>query len=163
MFSRVVLYQIRNAISLTLQDINEEWISDKTRFCYDGLKRQRLNDPMIRGADGRFKPVSWRDALAVVAEVVNQVKPEEIVGVAGQLSDAESMMALKDFLNKLGSSNVWCERNGAHRDADLRSTYLMNTSIADLEKADVFLLIGTQVLSLMSFVSFLNFSALGTK
>ncbi|EXB95899.1 NADH dehydrogenase [ubiquinone] iron-sulfur protein 1 [Morus notabilis] len=126
------------------EDINEEWISDKTRFCYDGLKRQRLNDPMIRGADGRFKPVSWRDALAVVAEVVNQVKPEEIVGVAGQLSDAESMMALKDFLNKLGSNNVWCERNGAHHDADLRSMYLMNTSIADLEKADVFLLIGTQ-------------------
>ena len=102
---------------------------------------------MIRGADGRFKPVSWRDALAVVAEVVHQVKPEEIVGVAGQLSDAESMIALKDFLNRLGSNNVWCERNGAHHDADLRSTYLMNTSIADLEKADVFLLIGTQVLS----------------
>lgn len=126
------------------EDINEEWISDKTRFCYDGLKRQRLNDPMIRVADGRFKPVSWRDAFAVVAEVVHQVKPEEIVGVAGQLSDAESMIALKDFLNRLGSNNVWCERNGSHHDADLRSTYLMNTSIADLEKADVFLLIGTQ-------------------
>ncbi|KAI3451321.1 hypothetical protein Pfo_007986 [Paulownia fortunei] len=64
------------------EDINEEWISDKTRFFYDGLKRQRLNDPMIRGADGRFKAVSWRDALAVVAEVIHQVKPEEIVGYA---------------------------------------------------------------------------------
>ncbi|KAF3445174.1 hypothetical protein FNV43_RR14868 [Rhamnella rubrinervis] len=126
------------------EDINEEWISDKTRFCYDGLKRQRLNDPMIRGADGRFKPVSWRDALAVVAEIAHQVKPEEIVGIAGQLSDAESMMALKDFLNKLGSNNVWCERNGMFADADLRSGYLMNTSIAELEKADVFLLVGTQ-------------------
>ncbi|XP_048328661.2 NADH dehydrogenase [ubiquinone] iron-sulfur protein 1, mitochondrial [Ziziphus jujuba] len=126
------------------EDINEEWISDKTRFCYDGLKRQRLNDPMIRGADGRFKPVSWRDALAVVAEIAHQVKPEEIVGVAGQLSDAESMMALKDFLNKLGSNNVWCEKNGMFHDADLRSGYLMNTSISDLEKADVFLLVGTQ-------------------
>ncbi|KAF9664144.1 hypothetical protein SADUNF_Sadunf17G0125600 [Salix dunnii] len=63
------------------EDINEEWISEKTRFCYDGLKRQRLND-------GRFKVVSWHDALAVVAE---------------------SMMALKDFLNKMGSNNVWCE------------------------------------------------------
>ncbi|KAL5574329.1 hypothetical protein UlMin_023926 [Ulmus minor] len=126
------------------EDINEEWISDKTRFCYDGLKRQRLNDPMIRGADGRFQPVSWRDALAVVAEMIHQVKPEEIVGVAGQLSDAESMMVLKDFLNRLGSNNVWCEKNGAHADADLRSGYLMNTSIADLEKADVFLLVGTQ-------------------
>lgn len=126
------------------EDINEEWISDKTRFCYDGLKRQRLNDPMIRGADGRFKPVSWRDALAVVAEVAHQVKPKEIVGIAGQLSDAESMMALKDFLNKMGSNNVLCEGNGSHPCADLRSGYLLNSNIAGLEKADVFLLVGTQ-------------------
>ncbi|XP_022143331.1 NADH dehydrogenase [ubiquinone] iron-sulfur protein 1, mitochondrial [Momordica charantia] len=126
------------------EDINEEWISDKTRFCYDGLKRQRLNDPMIRGADGRFKAVSWRDALAVVAEAAHQVKPQEIVGIAGKLSDAESMIALKDLLNRLGSNNVWCEGNGPQPNADLRSGYLMNTGIAGLEKADVFLLIGTQ-------------------
>ncbi|RVW87759.1 NADH dehydrogenase [ubiquinone] iron-sulfur protein 1, mitochondrial [Vitis vinifera] len=132
-----------------IMDINEEWISDKTRFCYDGLKRQRLNDPMIRGADGRFKPVSWRDALAVVAEVAHQVKPKEIVGIAGQLSDAESMMALKDFLNKMGSNNVLCEGNGSHPCADLRSGYLLNSNIAGLEKADVFLLVGTQIASVL--------------
>lgn len=101
---------------------------------------------MIRGADGRFKPVSWRDALAVVAEVAHQVKPKEIVGIAGQLSDAESMMALKDFLNKMGSNNVLCEGNGSHPCADLRSGYLLNSNIAGLEKADVFLLVGTQVI-----------------
>lgn len=100
---------------------------------------------MIRGADGRFKTVSWRDALAVVAEVALQVKPEEIVGIAGQLSDAESMMALKDFLNRMGSNNVWCEGNGPNPDADLRSGYIMNSGITGLEKADVFLLVGTQV------------------
>lgn len=140
-----------------MQDINEEWISDKTRFCYDGLKRQRLNDPMIRGADGRFKAVSWRDALAMVAEAALQVKPEEIVGIAGKLSDAESMIALKDLLNRLGSNNVWCEGNGPQPNADLRSGYIMNTGISGLEKADVFLLIGTQVL-LISFSS--SFSAI---
>lgn len=100
---------------------------------------------MIRGADGRFKAVSWRDALVVVAKVIHQVKPEEIVGVAGKLSDAESMMALKDFLNKMGSNNVWCEGNGAKTNADLRSGYLLNSSISGLENADVFLLVGTQV------------------
>ncbi|KAE9598817.1 putative oxidoreductase [Lupinus albus] len=126
------------------EDINEEWISDKTRFCYDGLKRQRLNDPMIRDPDGRFKAVSWRDALAVVAEVAHGVKPDEIVGISGKLSDAESMIALKDFINRLGSNNVWCEGIGANTNADLRSGYIMNTSIAGLEKADVFLLVGTQ-------------------
>ncbi|XP_030536749.1 NADH dehydrogenase [ubiquinone] iron-sulfur protein 1, mitochondrial [Rhodamnia argentea] len=126
------------------EDINEEWISDKTRFCYDGLKRQRLNDPMIRGADGRFQAVSWRDALAMVGEVIHKVAPEEIVGVAGKLSDAESMMAFKDFLNRMGANNVMCEGNGKHPNADLRSGYIMNTGIAGLEKADVFLLVGTQ-------------------
>uniref|UniRef100_A0A7N1A852 NADH dehydrogenase subunit 11 n=1 Tax=Kalanchoe fedtschenkoi TaxID=63787 RepID=A0A7N1A852_KALFE len=126
------------------EDINEEWISDKTRFCYDGLKRQRLNDPMIRGPDGRFKAVSWRDALAVVADVAHQVAPQDIVGVAGRLSDAESMMALKDLLNRFGSNNVWCEGTESQPCADLRSGYLLNSSIGGLEKADVFLLIGTQ-------------------
>lgn len=126
------------------EDINEEWISDKTRFCYDGLKRQRLNDPMIRGPDGRFKSVTWRDALAVVAEVAHQVKPEETVGVAGKLSDAESMIALKDFLNRMGSNNIFCEGNGSNPQADLRSSYLMNCHITGLEKADLFLLVGTQ-------------------
>ncbi|CAO2816404.1 unnamed protein product [Amaranthus hypochondriacus] len=126
------------------EDVNEEWISDKTRFCYDGLKRQRLNDPMIRGSDGRFNTVSWRDALDVIADVVHKVKPEEIVGVAGKLSDAEAMMALKDFLNRMGSNNVLCEGNGAQPQADLRSCYLLNTGISDLENADVFLLVGTQ-------------------
>ena len=100
---------------------------------------------MIRGPDGRFKAVTWRDALTVVAEVLHQVKPEEITGVAGKLSDAESMMALKDFVNRMGSDKVLCEGNGPNPPADLRSNYLMNTSIAGLEKAGVFLLVGTQV------------------
>uniref|UniRef100_A0A1D1Y019 NADH dehydrogenase [ubiquinone] iron-sulfur protein 1, mitochondrial n=1 Tax=Anthurium amnicola TaxID=1678845 RepID=A0A1D1Y019_9ARAE len=126
------------------EDINEEWISDKTRFFYDGLKRQRLSDPMIRGPDGRFKSVSWRDALAVVAEIAHQVRPEEIVGIAGKLSDAESMMSLKDFLNKMGSNNVLCEGNGLNRQADLRSSFILNTRISGLEKADVFLIVGSQ-------------------
>lgn len=126
------------------EDINEEWISDKTRFCYDGLKRQRLNDPMVRGPDGRFKAVNWRDALAMIAEIGHQVKPEEIVGISGKLSDAESMIALKDFINRMGSNNVWCEGIGENTNADFRSGYIMNTSIAGLEKADAFLLVGTQ-------------------
>ncbi|XP_020588123.1 NADH dehydrogenase [ubiquinone] iron-sulfur protein 1, mitochondrial [Phalaenopsis equestris] len=126
------------------EDINEEWISDKTRFCYDGLKRQRLNDPMIRDNNGRFKSVTWRDALSIVAEVIHQVKPEEIVGIAGQLSDAESMIALKDFLNRMGSNNVLCEGNGSSPQADIRPSFLLNSNIAGLEKADLFLIVGSQ-------------------
>lgn len=110
---------------------------------------------MIRGPDGRFKAVSWRDALAVVADVAQQVTPQDIVGVAGRLSDAESMMALKDVLNRLGSNNVWCEGTESQPCADLRSGYLLNSSIGGLEKADVFLLVGTQVYLL--FVTLLQF------
>uniref|UniRef100_A0A0C9RM95 TSA: Wollemia nobilis Ref_Wollemi_Transcript_11230_2951 transcribed RNA sequence n=1 Tax=Wollemia nobilis TaxID=56998 RepID=A0A0C9RM95_9CONI len=125
------------------EDINEEWISDKTRFCYDGLKRQRLNEPMIRSPDGRLQPVSWRDALEVISEVTHQVKPEEMVGIAGKLSDVESMMAFKDYMNKLGSDNIWCEGNGVDHPIDVRSDFLLNTSIAGLEKGDAFLFVGT--------------------
>ncbi|GLJ26772.1 hypothetical protein SUGI_0521950 [Cryptomeria japonica] len=125
------------------EDINEEWISDKTRFCYDGLKRQRLNEPMIRRSDGRLEPVSWRDALEVIAQVAREVSPEEKVGIAGKLSDVESMMALKDYMNKMGSDNIWCEGDGMDPQADLRSDFLLNTSIAGLEKGDAFLFVGT--------------------
>lgn len=101
---------------------------------------------MIRSADGRFKVVSWRDALSMVADVIHKVAPEQIVGVAGKLSDAESMIALKDFLNRVGSNNVLSEGNLKQANADLRSGYIMNSGIAGLEKADAFLLVGTQVI-----------------
>ncbi|KAJ7557251.1 hypothetical protein O6H91_05G118900 [Diphasiastrum complanatum] len=127
------------------EEVNEEWISDKTRFSYDGLKRQRLNEPMIRRPGGYLEPVTWRAALSAVAQAVHQVKPEEMAGVVGKLADAESIIALKDFLNKLGCENTWCEGIGANIDADVRSKYLLNTTIAGVENADVFLLIGTQV------------------
>lgn len=132
--------------SLTLvQDINEEWIGDKARFSYDGLKRQRLSEPMIRRPDGQLQAASWKDALEAIAEAAYKVKPEEMAGVAGKLADAESMLALKDFLNRMGCERLWAEGDGTSPDADLRSRFLLNTGIAALEQADVCLLVGTQV------------------
>ncbi|KAJ8428896.1 hypothetical protein Cgig2_024965 [Carnegiea gigantea] len=106
------------------EDVNEEWVSDKTRFCYYGLKRQRLNDPMIHGPDGRFKAVSLPDAFAVVAAVMHQVKPEEIVSVAGKLSAAESMMPWKDLLNKMGSNSALKKRAETRGEASVASVEL---------------------------------------
>lgn len=128
-----------------MQEVNEEWIADKARFSYDGLKRQRLSEPMIRRADGQLEAVSWPDALEAVAEAAYRVKPEEMVGIAGKMADAESMLALKDLLNKLGCERIWCEGDGQMVDADIRSKFLLNTGIASLEYADVVLLVGTQV------------------
>ncbi|KAG0587503.1 hypothetical protein KC19_2G169300 [Ceratodon purpureus] len=127
------------------EEVNEEWIGDKARFSYDGLKRQRLSEPMIRLPDGQLQAVSWKDALEAVAEAAYKVKPEEMVGVAGKLADAESMLALKDFLNRMGCERLWAEGDGKSVDADLRSRFLLNTGIAALEQADVCLLIGTQI------------------
>ena len=129
-----------------VQDVNEEWISDKARFCYDGLKCQRLNEPMIRGASGHLEAASWYNALRTIAAALSKTPPERMAGIAGKLSDAESMMAFKDFLNRLGCENLRCEGDGLQPNADIRSDYLMNTTISGLEKADVCLLIGTQVI-----------------
>lgn len=76
------------------EGVNEEWISDKARFQYDGLKRQRLSVPLVKGPDG-FHPVAWPDALKAVADRLATVKGNEIKGIAGKLADAESMIALK--------------------------------------------------------------------
>ncbi|KAH7420798.1 hypothetical protein KP509_13G023200 [Ceratopteris richardii] len=127
------------------EEVNEEWISDKARFCYDGLKRQRLSEPMIRNAKGRLEAASWYDALQAVANAITKTSPNQMAGIAGKLADAESMIALKDLLNKLGCENLRCEGDGLRPIADIRSDYLLNTTIYGLEKADVCLLIGTQL------------------
>lgn len=127
------------------EDVNEEWLSDKARFCYDGLKRQRLSEPMIRNASGRLEPASWYNALHAVASAISKTSPDQMAGIAGKLADAESMMAMKDFLNKLGCENMRCEGDGLRPSADIRSDYLMNTTISGLERADACLLIGTQL------------------
>ncbi|XP_002991346.2 NADH dehydrogenase [ubiquinone] iron-sulfur protein 1, mitochondrial [Selaginella moellendorffii] len=127
------------------EDVNEEWISDKARFCYDGLKRQRLNEPMLRGENGNLEPVLWQLAFRAAAEALKHTKPEEMAAIAGKLADAESMLAMKDFFNKLGCENLWCEGDSVNTQADLRSRYLLNSTIAGVENADVILLVGTQV------------------
>ncbi|XP_022109177.1 NADH-ubiquinone oxidoreductase 75 kDa subunit, mitochondrial-like [Acanthaster planci] len=127
------------------EDINEEWISDKTRFAYDGLKRQRLTVPMVKNEEGNLTPTNWEDALTRVAVELSNTDGGDIAAVAGGLVDAEALVALKDLLNKLGSEAL-CTEEVFPMDAagtDLRSNYLLNTSIAGVEEADIVLLVGT--------------------
>ncbi|XP_060112854.1 NADH-ubiquinone oxidoreductase 75 kDa subunit, mitochondrial [Heteronotia binoei] len=127
------------------EDINEEWISDKTRFAYDGLKRQRLIEPMVRNEEGLFTSVSWEDALSRVAGVLQGAQGNEVAAIAGGLVDAEALVALKDLLNRVNSDNLCTEEvfPTAGAGTDLRSSYLLNTTIAGVEEADVLLLVGT--------------------
>ncbi len=124
------------------EDINEEWISDKTRYAIDGLRRQRLDQPYIR-VKGKLKPASWDDAFAVIKKKFAGLKGEEIAALSGDLACTESMVALKDLMTALGSGNMDCRQDGARLDADDRGSYLFNTTIAGIEEADLVLLVGT--------------------
>ncbi len=124
------------------EDINEEWISDKTRYAIDGLKRQRLDRPYIR-ENGKLRPAEWTEALAVVAEKLQNTSASKVAAIAGDQCDAESMFALKQLMGAVGSPHLDCRQDGAKLSAASRSSYLFNTSIAGIEQADALLLIGT--------------------
>ncbi|KAM9342185.1 NADH-ubiquinone oxidoreductase 75 kDa subunit, mitochondrial-like isoform 1-T1 [Pholidichthys leucotaenia] len=127
------------------EDINEEWISDKTRFAYDGLKRQRLTQPMVKNESGQLVPTSWEDVLTRVAGALQGVDGSDIAAVVGGLVDAEALISLKDLLNRLNSNNLCTEETFpmAGAGSDLRSNYLLNTGIVGIEEADLLLLVGT--------------------
>uniref|UniRef100_A0A3B4ECB4 NADH-ubiquinone oxidoreductase 75 kDa subunit, mitochondrial n=2 Tax=Pygocentrus nattereri TaxID=42514 RepID=A0A3B4ECB4_PYGNA len=127
------------------EDINEEWISDKARFAYDGLKRQRLTQPMVKDTSGQLVATSWEEALTRVAGVLQASKGSDIAAIVGGMVDAESLIALKDLLNRLDSENLCTEETFPMSGAgtDLRSNYLLNTCISGIEEADLLLLVGT--------------------
>ncbi|KAL1848032.1 ndufs1 NADH-ubiquinone oxidoreductase subunit [Paecilomyces lecythidis] len=129
-------------------DINEEWINDKTRFACDGLKTQRLTTPLIR-REGKFAPASWEQALTEIESAYQRLQPaaNEFKAVAGHLVETESLVAMKDLANKLGSENLALDQPGgsspiAHG-VDVRSNYLFNSQIHRIEEADALLLVGT--------------------
>ncbi|MFN4355595.1 NADH-quinone oxidoreductase subunit NuoG [Parvibaculum sp.] len=124
------------------EEVNEEWISDKTRFVWDGLKTQRLDTPYIR-ENGKLRPASWDEAFAAIAAKLKDANPESIAAIAGDLACAESMKALKDLFAVLGSPNIDCRQDGAKLDAGHRASYIFNSTIAGIEDADAILLIGT--------------------
>jgi NADH-quinone oxidoreductase subunit G len=122
--------------------VNEEWISDKTRFACDGLIRQRLDRPYVR-LDGRLKPATWEEAFQAVADRLAGIPGGKIAALAGDLVDAEAMFALKGLMASLGSSNIDCRQDGAALDPSNRAGYLFNTTIAGIEQADACLIIGS--------------------
>ncbi|WP_332771426.1 NADH-quinone oxidoreductase subunit NuoG [Phenylobacterium sp.] len=123
------------------EDINEEWISDKTRYAVDGLSRQRLDQPYVRKG-GRLAPVSWAEALDLVATNIKAASPDRVGVIAGDLQDAESMKAAKDLFGSLGVKNIDCRQDGMALGAGPRESWLFNSTIAGIENADVILIVG---------------------
>src|SRR5712672_735901 len=126
--------QVLRVLPRVHEAVNEEWISDKTRYASDGLVRRRLDRPYF-GRE-RKREVEWREAIELVAERLKKVPGERIAAIAGDLCDAEAMFALKEFLTGLGATSLDCRQDGARPDARCRAAYLFNTTIAGIENAD---------------------------
>ncbi|KAF0184092.1 MAG: NADH-quinone oxidoreductase subunit G [Hyphomonadaceae bacterium] len=122
------------------EEINEEWISDKTRYCVDGLKRQRLDRPYVRRG-GKLVAVTWDEALTATAQAL-RAAPDRIGAIAGDLACAESMKATLDLLRGLGVKNTDCRADGQAIGVGPRQGWLFNATILGIEDADVILLIG---------------------
>lgn len=125
------------------EEVNEEWISDKTRFVWDGLRSQRLDRPYVRDG-GKLRPASWQEAFGAIAERVKASSGEKIGAIAGDLAGVEEMFALKAMLEKLSSVNMDCRPlNLALDPSNGRGSYLFNSTIEGIEEADAILLVGT--------------------
>jgi NADH-quinone oxidoreductase subunit G len=123
------------------EDVNEEWLGDKSRFALDGLKRRRLDRPWVR-RDGKLEPATWPEAFAAIAATLKGMPGQRIGAIVGDLCDAESMIALKDLMAALGSTNLDCRQDGAKLQAARRDFYTFNSSIVGIDEADAVLLIG---------------------
>lgn len=122
--------------------VNEEWISDKARFIWDGLKTQRLDRPYVK-VNGRLQAATWPEAFQAIADKLKGVSGERVGAIAGDLATVEEMFALKDLLGKLGSTNMDCRQDGtALTPAKGRASYLFNATIEGIEDADAVLIIG---------------------
>jgi NADH-quinone oxidoreductase subunit G len=125
------------------EDLNEEWISDKTRHVVGGLKTQRLDRPYLR-KNGRLTPVSWSEALAAVAARVAATPPARVGAIAGDLASVEDMFALQMLLAGLNTANLDCRQDGTKLDPRLgRASYLFNATVAGIDEADGLLIVGS--------------------
>lgn len=140
--------QVMRILPRLNDDINEEWINDKSRFACDGLKTQRLTTPLIR-RDNQFQPAAWSEALTEIGNAFQRLGPKdnEFKAIAGHLVETETLVAMKDLANKLNSDNLALDQpQGGQPIAhgiDIRSNYAFNSKIFGVEEADAILLVGT--------------------
>src|ERR1700726_2456336 len=125
------------------EDINEEWISDKTRHVADGLRTQRLDQPYVRER-GKLRPATWNEAFKAIAAKVTRGNPKRMGALVGDLAAVEEIFALKDLMTRLGVANLDCRQDGSALDPKWgRASYLFNPTIAGIETADALLIVGS--------------------
>ena len=135
--------EVKRILPRLNEAVNEEWISDKTRFIWDGLRTQRLDRPYVRNGD-RLQATTWSEAFAAVASHVKQATPQRIGVIAGDLATVEEMFAMKRLMELFDSPNMDCRQDGAKLDpAAGRAGYIFNPTIAGIDEADAILIIGS--------------------
>ena len=124
------------------EDINEEWINDKTRFAIDGLQNQRLDRPFIR-TNGRLEETNWDTAISEVSKRIQETIPNNIISLSGNQVDVETLTATIIFFDLIGSQNYESRLDNAKIDPKVRSSYIFNSGISNIENCDSILLVGT--------------------
>jgi len=136
-------WEVKRVLPRINEDINEEWISDKTRYACDGLLNQRLDTPYIK-YNGKFEKGSWNEVFNIIKSKFKNTDKEKICGISGDLVNMETLYIFKEFFNKtLGSHNVESRSDHTYLNPDKRENYLFNSSINGIEEADFILLIGS--------------------
>ena len=132
---------IMRALPRVNEDVNEEWISDKTRHAVDGLGKNRLDRPYVK-KNGKLQEVSWSEAFNLISKKIAGLNGNQIAGLVGDLCDAESMYAFKQMMNSLGAK-IECRQDGSKIETEYRSGYLFNSGVAGIDDADAVLLVGS--------------------
>jgi len=136
-------WQVKRVLPRINEDINEEWISDKTRHACDGLSNQRLDTPYIK-YNGKFEKASWKEVFNIIKSKLENTDKEKICGIAGDLVNMETLYIFKEFFNKtLGSNSVESRSDHTYLNPDKRENYLFNSTINGIEEADFIFLIGS--------------------
>jgi NADH-quinone oxidoreductase subunit G len=134
--------QVMRVLPRLNDDVNEEWISDKTRHAVDGLRYQRLDRPYVRQG-GKLVEATWDQAFEAISAKLKGLDAAKIAAIVGDQCDAESMVALKDLMAALGSANIDCRQDGAKLEAGPRGSYVFNAGVKSIDQADAILLVGT--------------------
>ena len=136
-------WEVKRILPRINEDINEEWISDKTRYVCDGLSKQRLDIPYIR-VNNKLEKSSWKEALKLLISKLKFFKPNEIAGMVGDLTDLEMVYSFKTFFEKcLNSKNFECRQDRIYINPEERINYLFNSTINGIEDSDLIILVGT--------------------
>jgi len=136
-------WEVKRILPRINEDINEEWISDKTRYACDGLLNQRLDTPLIKN-NGKFNKASWKEAYYLIKKKINSTESNKICGISGDLVNMETLYIFKEFFNKsLNSKNIESRSNHVYLNTEKRENYLFNSKIKGIEESDFIFLIGT--------------------